>query len=167
MKTALKFFIGLSLLASIALLVYAVWFIGESTADFPTLDTDAVAAPGRLDVRMTLEGTDRAVAITSITVPRAVRDSLELEPPAGFTEEPLPHDPGETDAEARQFVEDFNEENVRFVGHFELSPGEARTLSFPAQDPDGGSGRIELGWERSIGVGGGGGFFRVLVNLDR
>lgn len=110
---------------------------------------------------------DKEQSITDITVPRSVAAQLALSPPAGFAEEPLPLSAAEAkDKELVEFVEQFNRENVRWVGSHLLKPQAVSELVLPARKTESLSGTLQLEYARKVGFGGSISFFSVDLQAE-
>lgn len=95
-----------------------------------------------------------ATTITSIVAPRSVVSLLELDPPEGFVASPLPL--SEQEAHHPQtvaFVEEFNRENVQWVGRYRLKPKALNYLEIPSRKTASLRGRLTFELQGRWGLG--------------
>jgi len=148
----LKYFvIGAGVLLVLVLLaaVYAVRELRKAIAESPSVSATLVRGSAtELRLRLLLSGTERKSIITSIAVPRTVRDTMGLQPPAGFK---LREQQERTSSEALGVS---SSDDVWFEGSFELLPGRQAFLVFPAHHVDATQGRLLFMCEARVGFGG-------------
>lgn len=100
-----------------------------------------------LRVELNLTGVDSEQAITSIALPRSLADSLQASPPDGFKDEPLVPEPREEkDDEAMRFINDWNRENLQWVGTYSLKPDTPQIMVIPMRNPTGGTGDLSFSY---------------------
>ena len=113
-------------------------------------------------VIISIHNAGKSQALTEITFPRAVLSQLVMQPPEGFQEQALPltakerKDPGTVD-----FVEKFNQTNVRWVGDFPLPETGSAELVIPARRTAWASGALRFQCQRKSALGGATSFFDV------
>jgi hypothetical protein len=69
--------------------------------------------------------------VTELDIKRPVAEMMKIGNPDGFRLEALPA----TESDDKEWVENWNRENVRFTGRFKITPGVAVTLFIPAVTP--------------------------------
>ncbi len=93
--------------------------------------------------------------ITEISVKREIAAKLGLSAPGGFTESPVPlTEKDKLDKETVEFVENYNTENVRWIGKLPLAPDAITEITFPATSTSNLGGNIRFRYEAKIGYGG-------------
>jgi len=127
----------------IRLLMGPIVFAGQVTS---TLTAAAVRDEGTRGLRCKLQFTGKAkrYSVTEIHLPRELAQALGASPPSGFTDEPYIAGPKVGD---EAWVQKFNRETVRWVGHLALPPEQDIILTIPAQNPRAGSGTIQFRYE--------------------
>ncbi len=119
-------------------------------------------------VELELSGEKSGYRITDLSLSRHLAQSLGLSAPEDFTEEPLPLASSERDdPEIVRFVEQFNAENIRWIGDLEILPATPIVLRIPASDPLAEAGPLDIGYERSTGLGGHASGTRLVLNEAR
>jgi hypothetical protein len=94
-------------------------------------------------------------SVSEITLSRATAAQLGVSPPQGFQQEPLPLTKDEANnKETADFVAQFNQENLRWVGKFPLAPDAKSELVIPAKSTAQPTGRIHFQYEAKVGLGG-------------
>ncbi len=92
--------------------------------------------------------------ITEISLERSLAQSLGLQTPSGFTIEDLPLSGKEqNDPAMRAFVADYNRDNLRWVGSFELAAEGESELLFPLSASEPVSGILRFTVETRLGAG--------------
>ncbi len=100
--------------------------------------------------------------INEISLTRALAEALGLRPPDGFVVEDLPLSNREqSDPAMRAFVADYNRDNLRWVGRFELAAEGVTELAFPLSAAEPVAGSIQLTYESKLGTGSSMSFLRV------
>ena len=100
--------------------------------------------------------------ITEITIPRSVASQLGISEPAGFKVAALPlTDDDKKSQETSEFVEQFNEENLRWTGSFTLAPDAKVELAIPSALASPLTGTMGFQYETKVGFGGSISSFRV------
>lgn len=114
------------------------------------------------EILLEIINNDRENSITEITLSRQQVNRLGLSQPAGFREEPLPlTESDRKNDELVEFVEEFNDKNVRWVGRLELEPNAVTELAVPATSASGLQGYMDIQYEARVGFGGSISSFRV------
>ncbi len=100
--------------------------------------------------------------ISEISLSRALAEALGLQAPDGFIVEDLPlSNKEQSDAAMRAFVADYNRDNLRWVGRFELAAEGTTELKFPMSAAEPVAGTIQLTYESKLGTGSSMSFLRV------
>lgn len=102
--------------------------------------------------------------ITEISLARSLAQSLGLQAPSGFSVEDLPLSRKEqNDAAMRAFVADYNRDNLRWVGSFELTADSESELVFPMTVTEATAGILRFTCETRLGTGFSMSFLQVAV----
>jgi len=100
--------------------------------------------------------------VTQISMPKSVASQAGFSEPVDFKVEELPLTEDEKkDKETVAFVEQYNKENLRWVGDFTLPAESTTEFSIPASRISKASGSIDFQYESKAGPGGSISFFRV------
>ena len=120
------------LIIAVVLVVAAIWVLRRGVlvavgGPIPAVSSTVRSAEGALVGELTLSNSTAPHFVTSLSVPRNDAERLQLQPPAGFVAQPLPAEGADP-----AWVEEWNRENLRFVGRLELVPGVPTRLVMPA-----------------------------------
>jgi hypothetical protein len=165
-RTILKIALIIVGLFLVAIAAFVVWFIRHPIVFTAPITTKLIATASRDDaghaIRCTLRftGSDKPHTVTEIKMPREWVQALGASPPSGFTEQPLV---AEKKTDDQAFIEKFNREAVRWVGHLAVPRDEEIVVSIPAQQPRAGSGTIRFQYEYRGKLGGSIQFAQVTV----
>ena len=114
------------------------------------------------EILLEINNNDKENSITAISVSRQLVSRLGMSKPSGFREEPLPLTGSDREnRETVEFVENFNKENIRWIGSFALAPNTTAELAIPVTSASGLQGYIDFQYEARVGFGGFISSFRV------
>jgi hypothetical protein len=102
-----------------------------------------------------IDNNDKQNFVTVISMPRELAESTGASPPEGFAVERMPLSEAERkDEETVEYVKNYNLQNVRWSGNFELTPNGLAELRIPVTSTTELAGRINFQYEAKVGFGG-------------
>ena len=109
-----------------------------------------------------IDNNDKKNIVTVISMPRELTKSTGASPPEGFAVESMPLiEFGMKDEEMAEYVKNYNLQNVRWSGNFELTTNGVTELRIPVTSTTELAGRINFQYEAKVGFGGSISFFSV------
>ena len=161
--------IGVIVLVAIA---YFLWrfvirgdglvLIGQDTGKRVTASLMQVVPNESLVIE--IDNNDKRNAVTVISMPRNIAETLGVSPPEGFAAELMPLTEKEKkDKETVEFAEKYNAETLRWAGRLELAPNGVSVLRIPAKNTSELSGRIDFQYEAKVALGGSLSFFSLAL----
>jgi hypothetical protein len=108
-----------------------------------------------------LINTDQVRYLTEFSLDKQTAAASGLKAPVGYRVEPLPYDRSE-----QEWTDEWNNENVRFVGSLLLKPNELIELFLPCKDPELAIGKIQCTYETKKKFGNMMSFFTIPLSSD-
>lgn len=130
----MKWFIiaGIVAAALVAFLVFVnPVLIAISSESGSRIESKVSLRDGGIVCELLLQNTKTAHYITELDIQRPVAETMKIGNPEGFRLEALPA----TKSDEKEWVDNWNRENVRFTGRLEITPGVPVTLFIPAATP--------------------------------
>jgi len=118
--------------------------------------TRVTVLSNKIRVTVTLPSADAEYQITQALFPRELGERLGIAAPPGFRAVPYTLDDAgrPTNDDAKNWVEESNRNDIRWLGSVPLQPDMSTTLNFPIRGPANGEGALSFQYERKDGMGG-------------
>lgn len=164
--------LGLIVLVIVTYLAWRFVIQGDALVLFTPDDGNRVSAavkrlePGK-ELLIEITNNNKENRITEISMLRSLASRLGVSEPQGFKVEALPLTEGDkNNKETAEFVKEYNNNNLRWIGSFNLAPNSRTELAIPVTLMSLPSGSIDFQYEGKVGFGGSISFFQVSLSAQ-